>query len=926
MIKVRKLTKKFAKRAVLSGISSDFDNKGFVFIHGTSGCGKTTLFNALSGLMDFEGSIEFDNKKIETLNENEKSKFRLENIGFVFQDYKLFEKMTVEDNLNLVISTSLKSNSQASGKRIEDVLNLVGLSGKLKQTVDTLSGGEKQRIAIARAIIGNPKLILCDEPTGSLDEENAKNIVEILHSLSRDFLVLVISHDYALMSQFATRIMNLENGKLNEIVHESNERETKKLRLGKLNAIKTKPVLPLSFALKYAASVVKKTKIRTVFQNIFLTFAFLGIGISFMAKGIVENVVRDSYGTLVDESKLYLEAFQTEAKNKQKATSVEEVKNIADKHGEIVSDFGICYQANFEYFFKDKNDYYLVAGKRQVLLPKYSLRDVNDFEWLDFCNNQIYPEKIKTLRDDEVILEFKLEDIEYITTTLSIASSVSSFSNYLENNQVSICLETQNDEWQYSDQHILTLKGFVIGSETKIYHSNHLWNEYIFEEEMRFPFAYVIDEKSPPWTMRKINYLKISSSLEDAIQILRLDHDNSRKIFELASEDYYPNYSSEELKSTTPRLLVFDNPKSSVDLSHVSLIKNKIPNASIIYGTSGGYSLFPGAFLEGFSRPIFFSSSLAQIDNLIDIYTFIEMGAQDFLTLPPGIVGGHYSKSLQDGAIFDSNASSFFEGKEAQSLDEIAISQKMARNIFGSDNCVGKNLYLGSAIKERRYGEKMERIFSVQRLTVSGVSAESNKNVIYHNSEWTYLFFQCVLGISAFELNIDSLSFDFSNSDDVGKAMQFLKKNFKEYNYIYPYGVLTESVEQASSFILIATTALSVISTLISFVIIMTLNYLFVLENKKAIGLTRYIGLNPKQSNKMLIIYNLSLTSLAFLLSTLSLVAFFYIFSFDFLQLPMIVEAVAIMFVINIALGVLPPVLTLRRFGKMNVLDLLKNK
>ena len=926
MIKVRKLSKKYGKRTILDEISVDFENKGFVFVHGTSGCGKTTFFNALAGLIDFEGTVEFDNKKMEKMDENEKSKFRLENISFIFQDYKLFEKMSVEENLTLVISSSMNLDSKARNKRIEDVLQLVGLIDKKKQTIDTLSGGEKQRVAIARAIAGAPKLILCDEPTGSLDESNANNIVEILHSLSKNFLVIVISHDYALMSQYASKIMRLENGKLDNIVNESEIVKAPTLRTGKLIANRTKPTMPLNFAFKYASSIVKKTKVRTIFQNIFLTFAFLGIGISFLAKGLVENVINNFYGTLVDESRLFIESPYVEVKNKQKSTPTVEVKKIAEKHGEIIYDYGVCYHSNFEYFFKDKNDFFIVSKNNNVLLPKYSLRDVNDFEWLDFCNKPIYPQKIDLLKDDEIILELKEEDITYLTERLSINSSIFSFSDYLKNNHVSVCLETQNDEWQYSDQHLLTLKGFVIGSETKIYHSNHLWNEYIFEEEFRFPFAYSIDENSLPWTMKKINYLKVSSSLEAALRTLRFDHDNARKIFELASEEFYPNSSEKELKSIRPKLLVFDNPVNLIDLSHISLIEGKVPQSSIIYGTPGGYSFFPGAFLEGFAKPIFFSASSSLLDNLIDTYTFIEMGNKDFLNLPRGIVSGHYSKSLQDGVIFNSKTPSFLEGKRAESLEEIVISQKMAISIFGSNECVGKILHFASAVKERRYGDKMERVFYSNKLTITGVSTEIDKNVIYHNPEWSFLFFQCCLGISAFELCVDSLSFDFSSGKDVQKAMNFLERNFKEYNCVYPYDVLTQSVGQVSSFILTLTVSLSVIATLISFALVMTLDYLFVLENKRAIGLTRCIGLNSKEANKLLVVYSFSLTSLAFLSSSLSLVLLSYVFGLNSFELFTIAEAIMMMFVMNIFLGILPPILTLKRFGKMNVLDLLKNK
>lgn len=926
MIRIENLTKIYANRTVLSNINLVFDKKGLIFVCGPSGSGKTTLFNSLAGLIDFKGDIKFDNLSLKNMSEDEKCEHRMCNIGFVFQDYKLFEKTTVENNLNFILSAVYTMDEKSRKAKIDDVLNLVGLGGREKTIVETLSGGEKQRVAIARAIINSPSIILCDEPTGSLDEKNAKNILDMLSDLSKTFLVIVISHDYLLVRDYAIRIIELENGTVKNDA-KLNKKETKSsIKLARMAIFKKKTTIPLNFIFNYATAIIKKTKFRTFLNNIFLSFALLGIGVSFLSQGIVEKVIKESYGSLVEEGSLYVETNEVVGNPNYKATTLEEVERIARENSDIIYDTGICYQANFENFFKDGNNYFLSSGNEKALLPSFSIRNINDYEWLEFCSKPIFPYLIEELANDEMIMEFKQGDIEYICRFLKIEETAEDLGQYLRNNTVGVCLETKNNDWQYEDEHIFTLKGFVVGQEPRLYHSNHRWNQYVYEEEMRLPFSYRIDENSLPWTMKKINYLKINNQIEKALEKIKFDHSNNHKIFEIANSDYYPLLDDKQLQKEAPKLLVFDNNIATIDLSHALLMQTELKNNYVTYGSPGGYSLFPGAFLEGFANQIFFSASEKQIEMIIDAYTFVEMGNQDFIDLPDGVVNGHYSKSLQNGVVFSSQETPLIFGRMPLVIDEITISKKMALSVFGYENCIGKTLYLTSVKSERRHGEKVERLFSSNKLIVSGVSKESKKNIIYQDSTWSLLFFQCLLGISGFDLIVNSLVFNFSTRDEVVSAMRFLEVNFPEYNYVYPYDELIESAEKASQFVRIITISLSIVSFLVSFIIIATLDYLFILENKKALGLARCLGASAKQSNKILHAYSFCLIVFSLGFAALSLFLLLPYVGFQISNIQMTIEALFVMGIAGFVLGSLPSFIVMKKFKKMNVLDLLKNK
>lgn len=218
MIKVTHLKKTYidknkVKSRGLEDVSFSLPNKGFVFVLGKSGCGKSTLLNLL-GLLDDKtsGKIYIDNKDVDEFSEHEKSYYRSSYCGFIFQDYQLINELTVKENISLVLE--IKDDLKDYEERIDSILSLVGLSSLKNKYPFELSGGEKQRVSIARALIKNPKVIFADEPTGNLDKMTSKVILEILKNISKNCLVFMVSHDESAALKYADRIITLEEGKV----------------------------------------------------------------------------------------------------------------------------------------------------------------------------------------------------------------------------------------------------------------------------------------------------------------------------------------------------------------------------------------------------------------------------------------------------------------------------------------------------------------------------------------------------------------------------------------------------------------------------------------------------------------------------------------------------------------------------------------
>ena len=193
------------------------DGEKVAFI-GSSGCGKTTLFNLISGLIvPTKGEVNVENTLLNNLPESERDKFRANHIGYIFQDFNLFPEFTVLQNIVLPMSFSKKIEKPNIQKEAINMIKRVGLEDKINQKVKTLSGGEKQRVAIARSMVNKPKIILADEPTGNLDYKNGAKVMELLLKISSEenATLLVITHNNSQLSLF-DRSLNIEE--LNEAI------------------------------------------------------------------------------------------------------------------------------------------------------------------------------------------------------------------------------------------------------------------------------------------------------------------------------------------------------------------------------------------------------------------------------------------------------------------------------------------------------------------------------------------------------------------------------------------------------------------------------------------------------------------------------------------------------------------------------------
>lgn len=203
MIKIKKLCKSFAEHQIFNDFSLEINDNEFVVFTGESGCGKTTLLNMIGGIEKVDSGDIYVNGLCITNSKNLR-KYYLNHVGFLFQNFALVENKTVEENLNMI-----RKNAR-SDMKVSKALELVGMSGKEKQKVYSLSGGEQQRIALARLMIKKCSLVLADEPTGALDRKNAIQVMDILKSLNvQGKTVIMVTHDSSLI-KYGTKNVDLK--------------------------------------------------------------------------------------------------------------------------------------------------------------------------------------------------------------------------------------------------------------------------------------------------------------------------------------------------------------------------------------------------------------------------------------------------------------------------------------------------------------------------------------------------------------------------------------------------------------------------------------------------------------------------------------------------------------------------------------------
>lgn len=272
LIELHNVSKNYTTRLgvitkALDNISLCLPNKGLVFVLGKSGSGKSTLLNIIGGLDTVNsGKVIVNGRDIHDLDQKELDYYRNAHVGFVFQDFNIIDTFTISQNIGLAVELQ---GHQINNEHLSSILDYVGLSGYESRKGNEVSGGQKQRIAIARALIKKPTIILADEPTGNLDSNTSNQIMDLLKKVSKDNLVVIVSHDPEEAELYADRIIKIKDGiifedlVLNEDLSESRSYEL------------IQPKLSFISSWKYGIHSLTNKKAQLIITNFIISICLL---------------------------------------------------------------------------------------------------------------------------------------------------------------------------------------------------------------------------------------------------------------------------------------------------------------------------------------------------------------------------------------------------------------------------------------------------------------------------------------------------------------------------------------------------------------------------------------------------------------------------------------------------------------------------
>ena len=292
MLKLTNIKKDYlagsAKVEALKGINLEFRKSEFVSILGPSGCGKTTLLNIIGGLDRYTlGDLCINGKSTKEFKDRDWDSYRNHSVGFVFQNYNLISHQTILSNVELALTLSGVSKKERRKRAIE-ALESVGLKDQINKKPNQMSGGQMQRVAIARALVNNPDIILADEPTGALDTKTSVQIMEILKSISKDKLIIMVTHNPELAEKYSSRIIKLLDGK---VIEDTNPYEKQEKTEQNNNAKTKKTSMSFFTALNLSLKNLMTKKGRTFLTSFAGSIGIIGIALILAISTGVQNYI-----------------------------------------------------------------------------------------------------------------------------------------------------------------------------------------------------------------------------------------------------------------------------------------------------------------------------------------------------------------------------------------------------------------------------------------------------------------------------------------------------------------------------------------------------------------------------------------------------------------------------------------------------------
>ncbi len=822
-LELRNVSKSFGEQRIYQNVSLALPSKGLILLLGESGSGKSTLFEMLSGIdVEYDGEICCFGRFFKEMSEKERSDFRLQNIGFLRQSFDLLPHESVLDNAMIPLEGE-KLSAKEKRIRASALLNDVGLEKKAKALSFTLSGGEKQRLSFVRAIINDPAFLLCDEPTGALDPDNALSLLELLKRTSKRRLVLISSHDEALFNEVSDAIYSIENHKItckkpflpllekqSEVPLKSNKRSSSFL-----------------FWLKHAVHLFKAKKMRTALSVALLSFSFLSFGLSMFLSRDVSKKIETAFSSLTGEGTIVMSLRNGNQPSLSNVLSapLSELRSLAkDYDGSI--ELCASYLSSFEQMFKDANDMSLRYGSRQYSFASMSARSINDYLLLsDYPSNAVFPSRPRVLEVDDIVLAFPQRTMRDLAKAFSTESNYQAVASFLLNHKLALELWTENEDWGYYDHQSFFIKGIMEFDTPTIFHSDPLWNEAIYEGRMRLPSSDG-SSFSTPWTLHKAYGFR---NIRDEEGFLTQTRGNRWRdfLFDKDSYRYDQSHNEVSLFRKDCRYFAFSANRFGLKQEDIDTIANSSRFLSLTPLAEGAYRAYPAAMAVGFREPFVLGKEEKIVTEYADSLSKVSKETMAILpVIPDGLAVGSYLRPRSSALTFSSDLSSLAEGVRPNGIDEIVLSRSLYERL-------GKpiNVYVAGARETNLIEWTLYRDYGFAELKVVGVSSLEN-DVIVGDSYWLIDFFRARLGMSVFSLEPRECLLLLKERANAKESLSYLSSRYPSYSFVDPSSIISESVAQVVGYISTILAFASGVCLLSSLLLLLAVSLLHIVENK----------------------------------------------------------------------------------------------
>lgn len=845
MVDIKNLRLQYGQQRVLDIPDLRFSPQGFYAIIGPSGCGKTSLVNVIAGIVkEYQGTVIVNGRNVQSLSAMEQLQYRQDTVSLCYQESVLFDDLTSRDNILLKLDFYHYLSKKRREYQVKRLMKTLSIEHLLHKKAKYLSGGEKQRVSIARAVINQAKIMIFDEPTAALDEANAQQVFKLLKSLSTKHLIIVVTHNQQLVSNYADTMIDLSYGTITNVTRltcdVAQDLDTMPLKLEEGQ----QPALIKQIGLSW--KMFSGRKRRNFVATTIFSFSLTAIcTLSVLTTSISEGI-QNSFSHHFNQETALIAYKKDQPYPYQAGVTLAQAEMLSNKHK---AKLGNIYLNDFKNLFMDTNMVYVQSESVKMHLPSF---DANHFNYITFVDEidifSTFGYRKTKLLDDEIMLTIPPSDQRIIYDTLKLRKDLTlqRLGEYLLHHQVYITLNVANVSWSYDDEQLWRLVGVRAGAHPQVIHSNPLFSQSLFEDKMALPSTREYTAATEyPWTLRKMYFLFKKENEEILINELS----NPKVLLARLNPILLENITNIDINHYL-RVTLFAKPQTYMD---VGVIPSQADFIDAHLVTNIGLTTYPEALMVGFSDHFLLSVSRTQLEEVISYDERKSVNDNSMIVMGPNMVNGHISLSLGDGLLFRT-AQKVTEGRMASSLLDITISSSLYQQLFGTEFATNKDssLYIATPRVTRIVDNFIHKDYQIIAVHVVSVVQEQKK-VIYHQYYWPLLFFKDLVLVPA--TSIIPTGIITTNQTLINKYQEK-----PDYRISFPFAQFATTIDQSLSQIISIIYLVAIAALLMTMIVIFLILKTLLDDYNQHFSLLYLFGVNRQT------IMNLGLISLSYLL------------------------------------------------------------